>query len=65
MKQQLPEGVIVSMPTPLLNFDKVDLEGLSNLIEYLISSGVAGISILGHTGEEHCLDYETRRIMIS
>lgn len=65
MKQKLPEGVIVSMPTPLLNFDKVDLEGLSNLIEYLISSGVAGISILGHTGEEHCLDYETRRIMIS
>lgn len=65
MKQQLPEGVIVSMPTPLLNFDKVDLEGLSNLIEILLSSGVAGISILGHTGEEHCLDYETRRIMIS
>ena len=65
MKQQLPEGVIVSMPTPLLNFDKVDLDGLSNLIEILLSSGVAGISILGHTGEEHCLDYETRRIMIS
>ena len=65
MIKQLPEGVIISMPTPLLNFDKVDLEGLSNLIELLVSSGVAGISILGHTGEEHCLDYETRRIMIS
>ena len=62
---QLPEGVIVPMPTPLLNFDKIDFDGLSNLIEYLISSGVSGISILGHTGEEHCLDYEVRRTMIS
>jgi len=62
---QLPEGVIVPLPTPLLNFDRIDFDGLSNLIEHVISSGVAGISILGHTGEEHCLDYEVRRSMIS
>lgn len=62
---QLPEGVIVPIPTPLLNFDKIDLDGLSNLIEHLISAGVSGISILGHTGEEHCIDYEVRRTMIN
>lgn len=62
---QLPEGVIVPIPTPLLNFDKIDFDGLSNLIEHLISAGVSGISILGHTGEEHCLDYEVRRTMIN
>lgn len=63
--KQLPDGVIVSVPTPLINFDKLDFDGLSNLLEYLLSEGVAGISILGHTGEEHCLDYEMRRSMIS
>lgn len=65
IKKNLPEGVIVPIPTPLLNFDKIDLDGLSNLIEHLVSAGVAGISILGHTGEEHCLDFEVRRTMIS
>lgn len=65
MIQFLPEGIIVPIPTPLLNFDKLDLDGVSNLVEFLISSGVAGISILGHTGEERCLDYEIRRTMIS
>ena len=63
--KNLPDGVIVSLPTPLLNFDKLDLEGLSNLLENLVSAGVSGISILGHTGEEHCLDFEMRRSMIS
>ena len=45
--KNLPDGVIVSLPTPLLNFDKLDLEGLSNLLENLVSAGVSGISILG------------------
>ena len=63
--KQLADGIIVPLPTPLLNFDKIDLEGLGNLVEHLVTSGVAGISILGHTGEERCLDYEIRRTMIS
>ena len=45
--KNLPDGVIVSLPTPLLSFDKLDLEGLSNLLENLVSAGVSGISILG------------------
>ena len=64
-RRQLPDGVIVPIPTPLLSFDKIDFEGLSNLIEYLIEAGVAGISILGHTGEERCLDFEIMKTMIS
>lgn len=63
--KQLPDGIIVSVPTPLYNFNKLDLDGLSSLLERLLDSGVAGISILGHTGEEHCLDFEMRRSMIS
>lgn len=61
----LPEGVIAPLPTPLLNFDKLDIEGLNNLIEHVIGAGVSGISILGHTGEERCLDYKMRQMMIS
>ena len=61
----LPDGIIVPLPTPLLNFDKIDLDGLNNLIEFLIREGVSGISVLGHTGEERCLDYVTRKKMIS
>lgn len=63
--RQLPDGVIVPLPTPLLNFDKIYFEGLGNQIERLIEAGVSGISILGHTGEERCLDYEVRKSMIS
>lgn len=62
--KQLTDGIIVPIPTPLFNFDKIDLDGLNNLIEHVISAGVSGISILGHTGEERCLDYEIRRTMI-
>ena len=63
--RQLRDGIIVPIPTPLLNFDRIDYDGLNNLIECLISAGVSGISILGHTGEERCLDYDTRKVMIS
>lgn len=63
--KELPDGVIVSVPTPLLNFDKLDFDGLANLLGSLVTAGVSGISILGHTGEEHCLDFEMRRSMIS
>ena len=61
----LPEGVIAPLPTPLLHFDKLDIEGLENLLEHVISAGVSGISILGHTGEERCLDYRMRQMLIS
>lgn len=62
---QLPEGIIVPLPTPLHSFDRLDVEGLNNLIEHVIAAGVSGISILGHTGEERCLDYKMRQIVIS
>lgn len=61
----LPGGVIAPLPTPLLHFDKLDIEGLENLIEHVIGAGVSGISILGHTGEERCLDYRMRQMLIS
>lgn len=37
--KQLTDGIIVPIPTPLLNFDKIDLEGLGNLVEHLVTSG--------------------------
>lgn len=61
----MPEGIIVPIPTPMLRFDSLDVDGLSKMIERLIKAGVSGISILGHTGEEHCLDHIMKKAMIS
>lgn len=63
--KDIPDGIIAPLPTPLLDFNKVDIDGLSRLIEHVIAGGVSGISILGHTGEERCIDYRMRQIVIS
>ncbi len=58
-------GVIVPLVTPLSAHDTLDQKGLHNLIEHVITGGVAGIFILGTTGEAQHLSYRTRREMIS
>lgn len=52
------------MVTPLSTPDALDLPGLERLIEHMISGGVAGLFILGTTGEGPLLSQKIRRELI-
>ena len=58
-------GIIPPMVTPLLSDNlTLDVDGVKNLIEHLVSGGVHGIFILGTTGESTSLSYKTREKLI-
>jgi 4-hydroxy-tetrahydrodipicolinate synthase len=57
-------GIIPPIVTPLLDRDKLDVEGLERLLERLISGGVSGLFLLGTTGEGASLSYRLRRELI-
>jgi len=57
-------GIIPPLVTPLLNINKLDVEGLERLIEHVITGGVSGIFILGTTGEAQSLSFDLRIEMI-
>jgi len=52
------------MVTPLLDRDTLDVTGLERLVEHLLAGGVAGLFILGTTGEAPSLSYRLRRELI-
>ena len=52
------------MITPLRGRDELDVAGLERLIEHILSGGVAGLFILGTTGEGPSLSYRLRRELI-
>ena len=58
------KGIVPPMVTPLLGRDELDHYGLSRLIEHLLSGGVAGLFILGTTGEGPSLSYRLRYELI-
>jgi len=53
-------GIVPPMVTPLNGRDELDLAGLDRLIEHQIKAGVAGLFILGTTGEGPSLSYRLR-----
>lgn len=61
---KLLEGVIVPLVTPLSENNRIDIEGLNNLVEHVIRGGVHGIFILGTTGEAQSLSMNQREEMI-
>lgn len=64
-KQHEPlKGIIVPLVTPLSDDNSLDITGLSNLIEHVITGGVQGIFILGTTGEAQSLSMTQREEMI-
>jgi len=63
MKIQL-KGIIPPVVTPLKNSKEIDIEGLQNLIEYLISGGVHGLFMLGTTGEATSISYQLRKELL-
>src|SRR5699024_2021363 len=58
------EGIVPPMITPLLDEDNLDIKGLDNLIEHLISGGVHGLFLLGTTGEGPSLKHSLRAELI-
>jgi len=58
------KGIIPPVITPLINNDTLDVKGLENLIEHLITGGVHGLFMLGTTGEATSLSYELRKELI-
>lgn len=59
------QGIVPPLVTPLRNYDSLDEAGLERLLEHVIAGGVAGVFILGTTGEAPSLSYRLRREMIS
>lgn len=62
---ELPlRGIIPPVITPLTDDNKLDIKGLENLVEHLVSGGVHGLFILGTTGEAPSLSYTLRKEFI-
>ncbi len=57
-------GIIPPVITPLLDNNTIDVQGLENLVEHLVSGGVHGLFILGTTGEAPSLSYGLRKEFI-
>ncbi|MCA9134129.1 MAG: dihydrodipicolinate synthase family protein, partial [Planctomycetales bacterium] len=57
-------GIVPPLVTPLEDYDTIDQAGTERLIEHVIAGGVAGIFILGTTGEAPSLSYRLRRDFI-
>jgi 2-dehydro-3-deoxy-D-pentonate aldolase len=57
-------GIVPPLITPLLDRDRLDVEGLGRLIDRVISGGVHGLFILCTNGEGPSLSYRLRREVI-
>lgn len=58
------KGIVPPLVTPLHARDELDVEGLERLVEHVIAGGVAGLFILGTTGEGPSISYRLRRELI-
>ncbi|WP_372899687.1 dihydrodipicolinate synthase family protein, partial [Stieleria sp.] len=59
------QGIVPPLVTPLAARDELDGAGLQRLLDHVIDGGVAGVFILGTTGEAPSLSYRLRREMIA
>jgi dihydrodipicolinate synthase/N-acetylneuraminate lyase len=57
-------GIVPPLVTPLVDRDTIDQPGTRRLLEHVIRGGVAGVFILGTTGEAPSLSYRLRREFI-
>ena len=57
-------ALFLPMVTPLVARDTLDVEGLERLVEHILAGGVAGLFVLGTTGEAPSLSYPLRREVI-
>ncbi|MDH5688249.1 MAG: 4-hydroxy-tetrahydrodipicolinate synthase [Candidatus Bathyarchaeota archaeon] len=55
------KGIIPAMVTPLNNDEELDEDGLRELVNYLIDSGVHGVFVCGSQGEFFALEKEEKK----
>lgn len=60
----LLQGIVPPLVTPLTGRDALDVDGTLRLLDHVIAGGVAGVFILGTTGEAPSLSYRLRRQFI-
>lgn len=58
------KGIVPPLITPLKDNDTLDIEGLEHLVEHVIEGGVAGVFVLGTTGEFSSISYTLRYEMV-
>ncbi|MCX6238258.1 MAG: dihydrodipicolinate synthase family protein [Bacteroidia bacterium] len=58
------KGIIPPVVTPLTDNTTLDVRGIENLVEHLVSGGVHGLFILGTTGEAPSLSHKLRKDFI-
>lgn len=64
MQEHILRGIVPPMITPLIDTDTLDVKGVDNLVEHLIKGGVAGIFVLGTTGEAQHLSVKIKSELI-
>ena len=57
-------GIIPPIVTPLISNTELDVQGLKNLINHILTGGVHGVFLLGTTGEATNLEYSLRKEFI-
>lgn len=63
MKNAL-KGVIAALVTPMTTEEELDLDGLGEVVDYLIAEGVQGLAPLGSTGEYYALTSSERQAVV-
>ncbi len=61
---ELLRGIVPPVVTPLRSQTELDTAGLTRLVDHLVSGGVAGLFILGTTGEGPALPYRLRYTLV-
>lgn len=64
MQSKKLKGVIIAMPTPLMENEDIDIESLCKLLDFCISEGVNGVMIMGTMGEGAALFDSQRQILL-
>ncbi|NBC84674.1 MAG: 4-hydroxy-tetrahydrodipicolinate synthase [Bacteroidetes bacterium] len=64
MSEMLFRGVAPALVTPFTSADEVDLDAFKRLIDAQIDGGVAGLVVLGTTGENPTITHEERRALV-
>ncbi len=67
LNQILPRirGAMPALLTPLTPDLKVDREGLTRLVDFVLAGGAHGMVVLGSTGEFQSIDWDQRSLAIS
>lgn len=58
-------GIVPPMVTPLLDHDRLDVDGLERLVEHVLGGGVHGLFVLGTTGEAPSLGHAIQKEVVT